>query len=157
VSSSIKDFELTGRWRFASAGRRFFFGIGRCYPYLALVVISSGSRTPPLFGNVHFVKSKSLCNCVANRSFAPQNHVQVSPINAEVLRKCDLTSLAFNCDSQQVNEVIVVKYKNFPAPTAGEGKGTFHRTKGVASSPAAMSIYRMETRGRRTQQDPVER
>ena len=27
MSSSIKGLELTGRWRFASAGRRFFFGL----------------------------------------------------------------------------------------------------------------------------------
>ena len=49
----------------------------------------------PLPSDVHFVKPKSLCNCAANRSFAAQNQIQVSPINAVVLRKCDLTSLAF--------------------------------------------------------------
>ena len=78
----------------------------------------------PLLGDVHFVKPKSLCNCVANRFFAAQNHIQVSPINVVVLRKCDLTSLAFNCGSQQMNEVIIAKHKSVPTQTAGEGKCT---------------------------------
>jgi hypothetical protein len=78
----------------------------------------------PLLGDVYFVKPKGLCNCVANRFFAAQNHVQVSPINVVVLRKCDLTSLAFNCGSQQMNEVIIAKHKSVPTQTAGEGKCT---------------------------------
>jgi len=78
----------------------------------------------PLPSDVHFVKPKSLCNCAANRSFAAQNQIQVSPINTVVLRKCDLTSLAFYCGSQQMNEVIIAKHKGVPAQTAGEGKCT---------------------------------
>jgi hypothetical protein len=48
----------------------------------------------------------------------------VTAINAVVPSKGGLTTLAFNCDSQQINNVIVVKYNCGPAQSAGESKGT---------------------------------
>src|SRR5262249_3424809 len=44
-----------------------------------------------------------------HRSFAAQNHVQVSAIEAMVLRKSGLTSLALNCGPQQIENVIIIK------------------------------------------------
>jgi len=41
-----------------------------------------------------------------------------------VLRKCDLTSLAFNCGSQQLSKAVFVKYHCVMARTTGEGKCT---------------------------------
>jgi recombinational DNA repair protein RecR len=81
---------------------------------------------------VHFSVTQRCTLCEAQEPlqlrrqqvFAAQNHIQVSPINAVVLRKCDLTSLAFYCGSQQMNEVIIAKHKGVPAQTAGEGKCT---------------------------------
>src|SRR6516165_1465446 len=54
---------------------------------------------------VRFMKPKSFCNSVGHRSLAAQNHIQVSAMNAVVLRKSALTSLAFNCCFQQINDV----------------------------------------------------
>jgi len=55
--------------------------------------------------DVCFAKPKSLRNRIAHRSFAAQNHIQVSAINVVVFGKSALTSLAFNCGSQQINDV----------------------------------------------------
>jgi hypothetical protein len=74
--------------------------------------------------DVHFPKPETLCNRATRRFFAVQNSVQVSAINAGVLSKGALTTLAFNCDSQQINNVILVKYKRGPAQSAGGSKGT---------------------------------
>ena len=41
--------------------------------------------------------------------FPAHNPVRVSAINAGVPSKGGLTTLAFNCDSQQINNVIIVK------------------------------------------------
>jgi hypothetical protein len=60
--------------------------------------------------DIHSVKPKSPCNRVAHRSPAAQNHIQVSAINAVVLRKGALTSFPFNCCSQQINDAIIIKY-----------------------------------------------
>jgi hypothetical protein len=74
--------------------------------------------------DVHFPKPETLCNRATRRFFAVQNSVQVSVINAGAPSKGVLTTLAFNCDSQQINNVIIVKYKCLPAQSAGESKGT---------------------------------
>jgi hypothetical protein len=52
---------------------------------------------------------------------AVQDHIQVGAINVVVLRKGDLTSLVFNCGSQQIKNVIIVEYKLNAAQTLGEG------------------------------------
>src|SRR6516165_8342138 len=59
--------------------------------------------------DVHFPKPETFCNRATRRFFAVQNSAQVSAINAVVPCKGALTTLAFNCDSQQINNVIVVK------------------------------------------------
>jgi hypothetical protein len=46
---------------------------------------------------------------MAHRSFAAQNHIQVTAIDTMVLRKGDLTSLTLNCGSQQIEDVIIIK------------------------------------------------
>jgi hypothetical protein len=48
----------------------------------------------------------------------------LTAINAVVPSKGGLTSLAFNRDSQQINSVIIVKYKCLPAQSARQSKGT---------------------------------
>ena len=60
----------------------------------------------------------------ARRFFPAQNPVQVSAISAGVPSKGGLTTLAFNCDSQQINNVIIVKYECGPAQSARESEGT---------------------------------
>jgi hypothetical protein len=60
---------------------------------------------------VHSAKPESLCN---------RNPVQIS---AGVPSKGGLATLAFDCDSQQINNIIIVKYKCGPAQSAGESKG----------------------------------
>src|SRR5262252_6664885 len=72
--------------------------------------------------DVHFPKPETLCNRATRRFFAVQNSVHVSVINAGAPFKGVLTTLAFNCDSQQINNVIIVKYKCRPAQPAGESK-----------------------------------
>jgi hypothetical protein len=67
--------------------------------------------------------TKSLCNSVGYRSLAVQNHIQVNAIDVVVLRKGHLTSFVFNCGFQQLNNVIIVKYKLETAQTVREGNG----------------------------------
>jgi len=62
-------------------------------------------------GDVHYAKPESVCDRMAHRSFAAQNHVQVTAIEAMVLRKGGLTSLALNCGSQQIENVIIIKHQ----------------------------------------------
>jgi hypothetical protein len=63
-----------------------------------------------LLGDVYLTKPKSLCNGATYGSFAIQNHIEFRTIKAIALRKGDLTSLAFNCGSQQMNNVIIIKH-----------------------------------------------
>jgi len=42
---------------------------------------------------------------------AAQNHVQITAIDAMVLRKGGLTSLALNCGSQQIENIIIIEDK----------------------------------------------
>ena len=62
-------------------------------------------------GDVHYAKPESVCDRMAHRSFAAQNHVQITAIDAMVLRKGGLTSLALNCGSQQIENVIIIEDK----------------------------------------------
>jgi hypothetical protein len=71
-----------------------------------------------LLDDVHFAEPDSLCNRITYASFAMQNLIELGTINAVALRKGDLTSLAFDCGLQQMNNVIIVKYKRAPAQTA---------------------------------------
>ena len=50
-----------------------------------------------LLGDVQFAKPKSRCNSGTGTFFAVQIHIDVAAINAMVLRKCELTSLTFDC------------------------------------------------------------
>src|SRR6516164_2255143 len=89
--------------------------------------ISGILATPKLavsLDDVHFPKPETLCNRATRRFFAVQNSVQVRAINAGVPSKSVLPALAFNCDSQQINNIIIVKYKRGPAQSAGGSKGT---------------------------------
>jgi hypothetical protein len=71
------------------------------------------------------VKPKSLCNSIAHRSFPAQNHIQVSAINAVVLRKRDLTTFVLDSRSQQINYLTIVKYKLLPAQATGLRKDPY--------------------------------
>ena len=73
---------------------------------------SNGTK---LFSDVHHAKTERLDDTLAHRSFAVQNHVEVNTINAVTLCKSDLTALAFNCGSQQLNDFIIIKYQRLTA------------------------------------------
>ena len=81
--------------------------------------------------DVHFPKPETLCNRATRRFFAVQNSAQVSALNAGVPRKGALTTLALNCDSQQINNVIVVKYTDLRL-----AKPDKLRNRSAHSSPA---------------------
>ncbi len=81
------------------------FSAGRCLKSTADVARTrrEGSRLSPScrsycrsLGDIHCAKPKSVCDRMAHRSFAVQNHVQITAIDAMVLRKGGLTSLALN-------------------------------------------------------------
>src|SRR5262249_36904394 len=63
------------------------------------------------FCDVHHAKPESVCDRMAHWSFAAQNHVQLTAIEAMVLREGGLTSLALNCGSQQIENVIIIKHQ----------------------------------------------
>jgi hypothetical protein len=84
--------------------------------------------------DVHFPKPETLCNRATRRFFAVQNSAQVSAINAGVPRKGALTTLALNCDSQQINNVIVVKYTDLRL-----AKPDKLRNRGAHNSPAGQN------------------
>jgi hypothetical protein len=69
------------------------------------------------------VKPKCLGSSATYRSFALQNHIQQSATYAMAVCKGDLTSLDFDCCSQQTNDVIIVKYKRVFAQAAREDNG----------------------------------
>jgi hypothetical protein len=90
--------------------------------------------------DVHSPKPETLCNRATRRFFAVQNSVQVSVINAGVPSKSVLPALALNCDSEQINNVIIVKYKCLPAQSAVRlAKPDKLRNRGAHNSPAGQN------------------
>jgi hypothetical protein len=57
-----------------------------------------------------FAKAKSLQKGATNASFAIQDRIHSTAINAKALSKRSLTSLAFHCGSKQMNNVIIIEY-----------------------------------------------
>jgi hypothetical protein len=72
-------------------------------------------RTSPAcrrsLGDVHPAKPKRSYKRGAYASSAIQNRTDNSAINAMTVRESGLTSLAFNCDSQQIKNVVIIKYE----------------------------------------------
>jgi hypothetical protein len=72
-------------------------------------------RTSPTcrlsLGDVHPAKPKRSYKRGAYASSAIQNRTDNSAINAMTVRESGLTSLAFNCDSQQIKNVVIIKYE----------------------------------------------
>jgi hypothetical protein len=64
---------------------------------------------PLSLGDVDYAKSESVGDRVAHSPFSAQNHIQVTAIDTMVPRKGGLTSLALNCGSQQIENVIIIK------------------------------------------------
>jgi hypothetical protein len=79
----------------------------------------------PLLDDVHFAEPNSLCKRITYASFAMQSLIELGTINAVALRKGDLTSLAFDCCLQQMNNVIILKYMRAPAQTARGRNDTY--------------------------------
>jgi hypothetical protein len=79
---------------------------------------ASSARRPAAFsvGDIHLAKPKSFHKRATYGSFAIQNHIDHSAINAATVRKSGLTSLAFNCTFQQMNNVIIIKNAIMPFP-----------------------------------------
>jgi len=73
---------------------------------------------------VHLAKPKSLYKRPTYPPPAIQNRTDNCAINAIVICKSDLASLAFNCDSQQTNNVFFVKNKSIAAPIDGQSSRT---------------------------------
>jgi hypothetical protein len=63
------------------------------------------------FGSVNFLKPKSLDYIGAYGSLTRQNLVQMSTFEAVTPRKGHLTPFAFNCGSEQLNNLIIIKYE----------------------------------------------
>src|SRR6516225_293484 len=60
--------------------------------------------------DVHLAKPKSSCKRGAYAPSAVQKRAEIGTINAMALCKRGLTSLAFNCRSHQISNVIVIKH-----------------------------------------------
>ena len=68
------------------------------------------------------------------RLSAVQKRAEIGTINAIALCKRGLTSLAFNCRSHQISNVIVIKHheiNRFPRRLQSDGIGTPHITAHV--------------------------
>jgi hypothetical protein len=78
----------------------------------------------PLFGDIQFAETKGLEDSVTYLPSTAQNLVEKRPINAVALCESDLIALAFDCLSQHLPNVIVVKNHRVPAPITGAGKQT---------------------------------
>src|SRR5215472_5771189 len=61
--------------------------------------------------DVHLAKPKSSCKRGAYAPSAVQKRAEIGTINAIALCERGLTSLAFNCRSHQISNVIVIKHQ----------------------------------------------
>jgi hypothetical protein len=74
-------------------------------------------------GDIHFAKPKSFHDSGTYASSAIQSRIEIGAINAMALRKGGLTSRAFDCGSQQINNVIIVKYTRGSISSTGLDRG----------------------------------
>ena len=65
----------------------------------------------PQFGSVNFLKPESLHDAGTYRSLTRQSLVHLRAFEAMTPRIGHLTPLAFNCGSQQLNNLIIIKYE----------------------------------------------
>jgi hypothetical protein len=85
-------------------------------------VAGSGERAQGRsLGSVRSPQSKSVCNPFSYRSFAGQNSIDLSALNAMASRKSSLTALSLNCRSQEPDNIIIVKDNGLPADVTSKG------------------------------------
>jgi hypothetical protein len=72
---------------------------------------SVARSTSSQFGSVNFLKPESLHHIGTYGSLTRQDLVEMSAFEAMTPRKGHLTPLAFNCGSQQLNNLIIIKYE----------------------------------------------
>jgi hypothetical protein len=72
---------------------------------------SVARSTSSQFGSVNFLKTESLHHIGTYGSLTRQDLVEMSASEAMTPRKGHLTPLAFNCSSQQLNNLIIIKYE----------------------------------------------
>jgi hypothetical protein len=71
---------------------------------------SVARHTPSQFGGVNFLEAESLHYIGTYGSLTLQNLVQLGAFETVTPRKRQLTPLAFNCGSQQLNNLAIIKY-----------------------------------------------
>src|SRR6516165_697633 len=87
VAQSLATGEIEGRARYASLRSRERYALRL------------------LLDDIHPAKPKSFCNRGTDAPSAVQNRIEFGAINVIALREGGLTSLAFNCGLQQINDV----------------------------------------------------
>jgi hypothetical protein len=74
--------------------------------------------------HVNLAKAERLYKRTIYPPPAIQDRTDICAINAIMIRKSDLASLAVNCGSQQMNDLVFVKHKSVAAQIAGRSNRT---------------------------------
>jgi hypothetical protein len=64
-----------------------------------------------LLDDIYPAKPKSFCKRGSYALFAIQNRIELGAINVITLREGGLTSLAFDCRLEQINDVVIIKHR----------------------------------------------
>jgi hypothetical protein len=74
--------------------------------------------------HVNLAKAERLYKRTIYPPLAIQDRTDICAINAIMIRKSDLASLAVNCGSQQMNDLVFVKHKSVAAQIAARSNRT---------------------------------